>query len=319
MGRHHARVLSSLDGVELVAVADPGGDAHGAAGGRRVLDSVADLIATGIDYCAVATPTVHHQEVGLALAEAGVHALIEKPLAGDGPSARKLVEAFAAAGLTGAVGHIERYNPALRSARARLEQGQLGRVYQVATRRQGPFPARVSDVGVVLDLATHDIDLTAWVTQEAFTSVAAHTAHRSGREQEDLVAVVGLLSGGTVTSHLVDWVSPHKERVTTITGERGTFVADTLSVDLAFYGHGSIATTRTASAQYRGAAEGVALRYALATAEPLRVEHTNFRDAVLGKAADIVSLAQGLANVEVAEAIIESATTDRTVHLGATS
>lgn len=319
MGRHHARVLGSLDGVDLVAVADPGGDAHGVAGGRPVLDSVADLIATGVNYCAVAAPTVYHQEIGLALAEAGVHAIIEKPLAQDVPSARKLVEAFASAGLIGAVGHIERYNAALQSARARLEQGELGCVYQITTRRQGPFPARISDVGVVKDLATHDIDLTAWVTREAFTSVAAHTAYRSGREHEDLVAVVGNLSDGTITSHLVNWLSPLKERVTTITGERGTFVADTLSADLTFYGNGSMTTTWDEIAQFRGVSEGDVIRYAIAKPEPLRVEHENFRDAVLGKDADIVSLEQGLANVEVAEAAIESARTGRTVLLRSAS
>src|SRR5665811_2270981 len=117
------------------------------------------------------------------------------------------------------------YNPALQSARARLEAGDLGAVYQVTTRRQGPFPARIADVGVVKDLGTHDIDLTAWVTQQSFVSVAARTATKSGREFEDLVAVTGLLADGTVTNHLVNWLSPLKERVTVITGERGTFVA----------------------------------------------------------------------------------------------
>ncbi len=188
MGRHHARVLSSLPGVDLVAVADPSGDPHGVAGGRPLHASVEDLIAAGIDYCMVAVPTIYHEQIGLALAGAGVHALIEKPLAQDTPAAQKLADAFEAAGLVGAVGHIERYNPALQSARQRLEAGELGRVYQVTTRRQGPFPARIADVGVVKDLATHDIDLTAWVTQQPYTSVSARTAYKSGREHEDLVA-----------------------------------------------------------------------------------------------------------------------------------
>ena len=115
------------------------------------------------------------------LAAAGIHAIIEKPLAQDTFAARKLAEAFAAERLVGAVGHIERYNPALQSARRRLEQGDLGAVYQIITRRQGPFPGRIADVGVVKDLATHDIDLTAWVVQQPYTSVSARTAYRSGR------------------------------------------------------------------------------------------------------------------------------------------
>ena len=239
MGRNHARVLSSLDGVELVAIADPGGDPHQVAGGRELLGSVDELIQTRVDYVVVACPTALHLEVGLALAEAGVHALIEKPLADTAEGARKLAEAFDASGLVGAVGHIERYNPALQNARRRLAEGELGEVYQVVTRRQGPFPGRIADVGVVKDLATHDIDLTAWVTQRPYVSVAAQTAHRSGRPHEDLVAFVGSLEGGLVASHLINWLSPMKERVTVITGERGTFVADTLTADLTFYGNGN--------------------------------------------------------------------------------
>ncbi|GAA2493680.1 Gfo/Idh/MocA family oxidoreductase [Terrabacter carboxydivorans] len=307
MGRHHARVLSSLEGVDLVAVADPGGDPHGAAAGRTVLNGVEDLVRAGIDYCVVAVPTVYHQEVGLALAAAGVHALIEKPLAPDVASAQLLADAFEAAGLVGAVGHIERYNPALQSARARIEAGELGRVYQVTTRRQGPFPARIADVGVVKDLATHDIDLTAWVTQKRYTRISANTAFRSGREHEDLVAATGLLEDGTVTNHLVNWLSPLKERVTTITGERGAFVADTLTADLTFFANGSVKVVRDDIAQFRGVSEGDMIRYAIAKPEPLRVEHEQFRDAVLGNDGDIVTMRQGLETVRVAEACIASA------------
>src|SRR5664280_2324478 len=212
-------------------------------------------------------------------------------------------------------GHVQRYNPALQSARKRLEAGELGTVYQIITRRQGPFPGRVADVGVVKDLATHDIDLTAWVTGQAFTSVSARTAFRSGREHEDLVAVVGSLADGTVTNHLVNWLSPLKERVTVITGERGTFVADTLVADLTFYANGSVPTTWSGIAQFRGVSEGDMVRYAIAKPEPLRVEHENFRDAVLGKNADIVTMEQGLTTVVVAEAMIESARTGRTIDL----
>lgn len=315
MGRHHARLLGSMDGVELVAVADPGGDPHSVAGSRPLFASVEELIKVGIDYCVVAVPTVYHLEVGMALAQAGVHALIEKPLAQDTPSATALADAFESKGLVGAVGHIERYNPALQEARRRLESGDLGQVFQVVTRRQGPFPARIADVGVVKDLATHDIDLTAWVTQQRFTSVAARTAHRSGRTHEDLVAVVGQLSDGTVTSHLVNWLSPFKERVTVITGEKGAFVADTLNADLTFHANATVASQWEDIARFRGVSEGDVIRYAIAKPEPLRTEHEAFRDAVLGKPADIVTMRQGLATVAVAEAVIESANTGTTISL----
>ncbi len=310
MGRHHARVLGSLDGVELVAVSDPMGDPHGVAGGRPVLASVQELIKVGVDYAMVAAPTAFHEELALALAEAGIHALIEKPLAVDTPAAKRITEAFASRGLVGAVGHIERYNPALQTLRKKLDAGDLGEVYQIITRRQGPFPARIADVGVVKDLATHDIDLTAWVSRASFVSVSAQTAHKSGRAHEDMVAAVGQLSNGIITNHLVNWLTPFKERLTMVTGERGTLVADTLTADLTFYANASVATEWDSVAAFRGVSEGDVVRYAISKPEPLRTEHEAFRDAVLGlpgATEKIVTMEQGLATVAVAEAMLESA------------
>jgi predicted dehydrogenase len=213
MGRHHARILSSLDGVELVAVSDPGGDPHGVAGGREVLKSVSDLIKVGVDYAMIAAPTAYHEELALQLADAGIHTLVEKPLAVDTPSAMKIYEAFKSKGLVGAVGHIERYNPALQQLRLRLDSGELGSVYQITTRRQGPFPARIADVGVIKDLATHDIDSTSWVARAKYKSVSARTAHKSGREHEDMVAAVCDLDNGIITNHLVNWLTPFQGAV----------------------------------------------------------------------------------------------------------
>ena len=309
MGRHHARVLGSLDGLELVAVCDPMGDAHNVAGGRPVFTKVSELIAAGIDYAMVAAPTAFHEELALELAAAGIHALIEKPLAVDTPAAKRIQEAFAAKGLVGAVGHIERYNPALQQLRARLDKGELGAVYQIATRRQGPFPARIADVGVIKDLATHDIDSTAWVARSKFVSVSAQTAHKSGRPHEDMVAVVGKLENGIITNHLVNWLTPFKERLTIVTGERGALVADTLTADLTFYANASVDTEWDSVAAFRGVSEGDVIRYAFSKPEPLRTEHEAFRDAVLGLpgAIDrIVTMEQGLATVAVASAIIDS-------------
>ena len=315
MGRHHARNLRSSDGVDLVAVADPAGDPHGVADTLQVLPNIEALIEQKLDYVVVATPTVYHEEIGLALAEAGVHALIEKPLAKDTGAARRLADAFAAKGLVGATGHIERYNPALQSLRKRLANGDLGDLYQVSTRRQGPFPARIADVGVVKDLASHDIDLTAWVTQRKYELVAARTMLKAGREYEDMVAAVCQLEGGLMSSHLVNWLTPTKERLTIITGEKGMFVADTLTADLTFYANGKVATTWDDIAQFRGVTEGDVTRFAISKPEPLRTEHENFRDAVLGKDSDIVTMEQGARVVEVCEAMIESGNTGRFVSL----
>lgn len=315
MGRHHARNLRAIDGVDLVGVADQMGDPHGVAGDLEVKKSIDELIEVGLDYCVVAAPTVYHDEIGTKLAEAGVHALIEKPLAKDTASAKGLADLFKSKGLVGAVGHIERYNPALQNLRKRLEAGELGDLYQVATRRQGPFPNRIADVGVIKDLGSHDIDLTAWVTQRDYELVAARSMFKSGRQYEDMVSATCQLSGGLMSNHLVNWLTPTKERLCIVTGEKGMFVADTLTADLTFYGNGQVHQTWEDLAQFRGVSEGDVTRFAIAKPEPLRTEHENFRDAVRGLDADIVTLEQGARVVQVCEAMIESSRTNQFVEI----
>ncbi|RRD50837.1 Gfo/Idh/MocA family protein [Arachnia propionica] len=311
MGRHHARNLKAIDGVDLVAVADAQGDPHGVASGLPLHNDIEGLLSENLDYVVVAAPTMYHEEIGLKIAEAGVHALIEKPLAKTVEAAQTLVRAFADKGLIGAVGHIERYNPALQELRRRLEAGELGDLYQITTRRQGPFPARIADVGVIKDLASHDIDLTAWVTQRDYELVAARTMFKAGREYEDMVSATCQLSGGLMSNHLVNWLTPTKERLTIVTGEKGMFIADTLTADLTFFANGQIETTWDDIAQFRGVTEGDVTRFAIAKPEPLRTEHESFRDAVLGKPADIVTLEQGAKVVRVCEAMIESAASNQ--------
>jgi len=314
MGRHHARNLNALEGVDLVACADPGGDPHNAVPELEVLPSAEALVEAGIDYAVVAVPTQFHRDVALTFAEAGIHTLVEKPLAFDIGEAEEITAAFEKAGLIGAVGYVERYNPALQAMRGRIADGQLGEIYQIVTRRQGAFPDRIRDVGVVKDLATHDLDLTAWVAQSPYANVAATSTRRSGREDEDMVSVTGHLVDGTITSHLVNWLSPFKERVTVVTGEKGSLAADTLNADLTFHANGRHQTNLWDSmASFRGVSEGDIVRYALQRKEPLAGEHEAFRDAVLGTGSNIVTMREGLHTVRAVDAVLRSAQETRVV------
>ena len=315
MGRHHARVLREVDGVDLVAIADPGGDPHNVAGDLPVLPDIDALIDAGIDIAVVAVPTQYHEDAALKLAAAGVHALVEKPIAHTVEAGQRMVDAFARAGLVGAVGHIERFNPALQELRRRIEAGDAGEVFQIATRRQGPFPARIADVGVGKDLASHDIDLTAWVARSDYVSISAQTTFRSGREHEDMIAATGRLANGVIANHLVNWLSPMKERITIVTGEKGAFVADTATGDLTFYANGTILLEWESISAFRGVSEGDVTRFAIAKREPLRVEHEAFRDAGLGMRSDVVTMEQGLRTLVVVEAALESARTAEPVAL----
>ena len=307
MGRHHARVLREVDGIDLVAIADPGGDPHGVGGALEVLPDIDALIAEGIDIAVVAVPTRFHYDAALKLAEAGVHTLVEKPIAHSTEAGREMAAAFSSRRLVGAVGHVERFNPALQELRRRLANGDVGEVYQIATRRQSTFPARIADVGVGMDLASHDIDLTSWVARSDYKSVYAQTTFKSGREYEDMIALTGRLANGVIVNHLINWLSPMKERVTVVTGDRGTYIADTATGDLTFHANGTIALEWDSVSSFRGVSEGDVTRYSFAKREPLRVELEAFRDAVLGLPSDVVTMEQGLHTLLVVEGALTSA------------
>lgn len=311
MGRHHCRVLSTLDGVDFVGVYDPADGVPASVEGKPVTKEL-DEFLSGVDYAVVATPTVYHRELGEVLARRGVHALIEKPVAHSAVASRELVELFRSANLIGGVGHIERFNPALQSMRTRLEDGLLGDIYQIATRRQGPFPGRIADVGVIKDLATHDIDLTAWVSQQDYVTVNARTTHRSGRPHEDMLIAIATLSRGTIVTHTVNWLTPFKERTTVVTGEKGSLVADTLTADLTYYENGIGTSNWSGVSAFRGVSEGDVIRFALVKKEPLLAEHEAFRDAVLrGDTNGIVTLEQGADVVDIAERLVADGLTHR--------
>jgi len=316
MGRNHARVLRELDGVELVGVADPAGDPHGIAAGMPVVATVEELIGLGLDLAVVAAPTQFHEAAALALASAGVHTMVEKPIAHNLEAGRRIVDAFAAAGLVGAVGHIERFNPAVQELRRRLEAGELGAIYQIATRRQGPFPARIADVGVAKDLASHDVDLTAWVAQSPYRRVFAQTAFKSGRPHEDHRHHRAPPSRRRRQPRgQPARPGPVKERLTVATGEKGTFVADTLTGDLTFQANGTVPVEWASVGAFRGVSEGDVTRFAIAKREPLRLELEAFRDAIVGDPSRAVSLEQGLQTLRVIEAARSSAQSGEAVGL----
>lgn len=309
MGRNHARVLQHFDDVDFVGAVDPAGDPARALYRGELFHSIEDLLSAGVEAVSVCVPTAQHEAVALHLAEAGIHALVEKPIASTTESAIRIRDAFDDRSLIGAVGHIERFNAALREAKARLDRGALGRVFSISTVRVGPFPGRNEDVGVIKDLASHDIDLVRWLGNAEFESVVGYSVHKMGREDEDLVAISGVLSNGTVLNMQVNWLTPTKRRSVTVLGDRGAFVIDTLSSDLTYYDNAAVPSEWGSIAHLRGVSEGDMVRYALRKREPLVVELEGFRDAVLGRPeADYVTMSDGVEVIRVAEEIVARGT-----------
>ncbi len=318
MGRNHARVLYELPNVELVGVADSNLEAARQVGGAhatRGYGSLTELLQKERpEAVTIAVPTENHHGAVMEALDAGCHVLVEKPIAATLAQADELVAAARSAGLVLAVGHIERYNPAVLELKRRLDAGQLGRAYQFDAQRLGPFPQRVRDVGVVIDLATHDLDLMRFLTGSEIVRVYAETRRKVHTTREDMVSGLLRLEDGSVGLLQINWLTPTKIRQLTVTGERGMFRADYLTQDLVFHENAEAADHNWEQiTMLRGVSEGSMVKYAIQKREPLQSELEAFMKAIGGEPAGIVSGEDGSEALRLALAMIESGDEGRVV------
>lgn len=311
MGRNHARVLAEMPGARLAGVADvaleAAEDIAGRYGIRAYGGCQALLDQERPDAVVIAAPTSLHETIALDVLARRIPALIEKPLASAVEDGRRIIRAAQTAGVPLMVGHIERFNPAVMALRQRLADGELGRLFQVDARRQGPFPARVSDVGVVIDLAVHDLDLMRFITQNEIVRVYAETERRLHTLHEDLLTGLVRLSDGAVGTLTINWLTPAKIRELCVTGERGMFRVDYLTQDLYFFENAGAPVGQWETLQVlRGVNEGRMIRHVVAKREPLRAELEVFLSVVRGEAPPPVSGQDGLRALELAQAVIRS-------------
>lgn len=318
MGRNHARVLHGLPDVELVGVADSDLDAACTVAGAhatRGYGSLEELLKKEKpEAVTVAVPTENHYDAVLEALAAGCHVLVEKPIAATLAQADELVAAAKSARRVLAVGHIERYNPAVLELKRRLDAGQLGPVYQFDAQRLGPFPQRIRDVGVVIDLATHDLDLMRFLTGSEIVRVYAETRRKVHTTREDMVSGLLRLADGSVGLLQINWLTPTKIRQMTVTGERGMFRADYLTQDLYFHENAEAAVHNWEQiTMLRGVSEGSMVKYVINKREPLQSELEAFVKAVAGEPAGIVSGEDGTEALRLALAMVESGDEGRVV------
>ena len=317
MGRNHLRILSELDGTQLVAVCDSDARAVEAVGRKHSIPGYASwdemLERERLDAAIVAVPTRFHLEAGLAALEHGLHVLIEKPIATNLEEGRMLVDAARRAGKLLAVGHVERFNPAVRELRRRLGDGEIGRMFQIQARRQGPFPARIRDVGVVIDLATHDLDVMCTLAGTDIVRLYAETEQRIHTDHEDILNALLKFDSGVLGVLQVNWLTPTKIRELSILGERGMFVCNYLTQDLVHFKNADFASSADPRRHPRNVAEGEVVRFPIAQAEPLRLELQAFVDAVRGEREIEVDGDAGLRALHLALALVTSASESRMI------
>jgi UDP-N-acetylglucosamine 3-dehydrogenase len=287
MGYNHARVLAEMPGVSLVGVADP--DDKQADFVRRTLDcptvpDITDLLAFGVDAVSIAAPTHLHRSIALAAVARGVHVMVEKPIASSVEEGREIIAAARRADVTLMVGHVERFNPAVQAIKEAIHEEDI---LSIAITRVGPFPPRMSNVGVVIDLAVHDIDLIGWFTESEIVEVQPQLA--STRAEREDIALLQFRTASGVLAHInTNWLTPFKARTVHVATKRKYVIGDLL--------------TRQVTECFGFQPDGsYSMRHlSVGHAEPLRAELSAFVNAVRTGTRPPVTGEEGAASLEIA-------------------
>jgi UDP-N-acetylglucosamine 3-dehydrogenase len=322
MGRNHLRVLSARTDLVLAAVADPVAaalaDATAQTGAQGFAEPLAMIAEAELDAVVIAAPTTAHVPLALAAIERGIAILVEKPLAATIEEAMQIVVAARAAGVPVQVGHVERFNPAVLELGRLIDEGWLSTVYSIASRRAGPFPARIRDVGVTVDLATHDVDILSWIAGERPSRVYAETAQRIHATNEDLLFGLLHFPSGATGMLDVNWLTPAKRRQLIVVGEEGMFELDYLTQRLTFT-RATDTTNPRLIGGYAPTFEGEVLELPVASTEPLAGEIEAFLSVVRNGGRPVVDGEDGLWAVAIATSLLDAAADGRTVDLSSLS
>jgi len=320
MGQHHARVYTQIAQTRLVGIADASADTGARIAGQYNVPAYTDYQALldkeQPDIVSVAVPTRYHQEVASMALEAGANVLVEKPIAATVEEGQALIAHAEALGRQLMVGHIVRFSPVIQALKAHLAAGELGRIFQIACRRVGPFPARVRDVGVIVDLAPHDLDVMRFISEDEPIRVYAETERQINTAHEDLFTAQLRFRTGFTGFLEINWLTPLKVREVLVLGELGMFCADDLTQDLFFYENAEAnGQDWNHLSMLKGVSEGRMTRYPIKHYEPLRAELEAFADAVLNQTPVPVSGADGLAALRLALALVESGATHQVLEV----
>jgi predicted dehydrogenase len=320
MGMNHARVYSELSEIELVGVADVNDVAASKVArlrGTRAFGDYRDMLKEcQPDIVSIAVPTQFHFQVALDALDAGCHVLVEKPIAATVAEGNEMSARAKAKGLKLVVGHIVRFNPAVQMLKSQLDIGALGQIFQIRCRRLGPFPTRIQDVGVVIDLATHDLDIMSYLIGSKVTRLYAETEQKIHSAYEDTLVGTVRFANGVLGSLNIDWLTPTKIRELAVTGERGMFLVDDLNQELYFYENQEANGNDWSNlALLHGVSVGRMIRYPINRREPLRAELEAFIVAVRDDLPPPVSAEDGLVALELAQGLVRSGQTGLVVEM----
>jgi len=294
MGKNHARLYSELPGAELIGVSDVNETLVASIArsyGCKPYADYHDLLGENLDAVSIVVPTTLHKQVALDAIKRGINVLVEKPIADTVENADEIIEAARENGVKLMVGHVERFNPAI----IKLKE-LIGNIVSISAKRVGPYNPRIRDVGIVLDLGTHDIDIMSYLYGEKIKEVYASAGTVVHSHEDHAIITLNFDSG---SSGVIDtnWLTPHKVRNLTVIGSQG--IAEVNCID---------ETLRIFDQEWVRDAK-------IGKEEPLKLELLHFIDCVQHDKKPLVSGEDGRHALEVAIAAVESARTGKVCEL----
>jgi len=292
-GRNHARNLKELNETNLVAVCDKDATKAKAVadlfGVEAYNDSGEMLKRKDVEAATVCTWSINLAAEAMKALKAGKHVLVEKPMANNVQEAKKIVDFAKKKQLSLMVGFLMRFIPGVQRIKEAAEKGEIGTLVYATARRVSEWPERIGDVGVVKDLAIHDIDITRYLFGEDPIEVFARAGSLRHKQFEDHAQILLTFKNGKTAFIEANWLTPYKIRKLIVTGSKAIMTLDYITQEIAIETSGQMLAPR------------------FEVKEPLKLELQHFANSVLNDMEPVVSGLDGLKALQIAEAALKSA------------
>jgi UDP-N-acetylglucosamine 3-dehydrogenase len=280
-GKHHTRILSEMDEIDLVGVSDlnSGKSVIADKYGISFFNKYKDLLKMDLDIALAVVPTKQHCEVAMTIMESGVHCFVEKPIAYSIDEAKSMIECSDTNNVKFAVGHIETFNPAVSRLKEVLLDGVLGDIKYISSRRVGPFVERVLDIGIMIDSATHDVGVIRYLLDK--DPIDIYSKYWSIKNDKGDYAIMVLDFGDMSAGIEVNWFTPYPVRTLDITGTKGVAHLDFMTQEVELY------------------TKDYEMKLHIEKQEPLKVELDHFVNCIIRNELPLVSGYEGLKILEI--------------------
>lgn len=307
MGKNHVRTYSEIDKVKLVAVCDCDEEKGKVIAEKNRCKFYKDynemFQKEKIDLVSLVVPTKFHEKIALDVIEKGVNILIEKPITDTIEGAQKIIEKAKQKNVKLAIGHIERFNPAVQKLKEIIDQERIGQITSIIARRVGLFPPQIKDANVIIDLAVHDIDIINYLMGDKPKEIEANAGRALISHREDYAEI--FLKYKAASGFIqVNWITPIKIRNLSVTGTKGYAEMDYISQNVLLY-ESNYKKNFESFGDVVMFSQPNKVEIGLDKGEPLKLELLNVIDAVEKNQEPLITGEVGLEALKIALQVID--------------